>query len=489
MHTISTKKNAGFILPSVLILTVALSLIGLALISAAGSQYRLVVNDVYAQNALLSAEAGVEQTVNALNEDNTFGGYPTGQQFFNDGSQGLGTFTTTIVNSSTDSHAKIITSTGYAKRFDGAHATVSKRSIKVTVVGTSAPGYSVTTGPGGLILGGSANITNSEVYVNGTISMSGTARIGSDSVPSTVHVANIACPTGATPGSTYPTLCSGTQPIKIPDWSTTAIIGTVCATGQTQSKFPNTSNNNNAPQIRAGSSGGSGLQAGCTAPTVGTPTYDRSAQISAVTTTSTVTTTDKKTGQVNNTDNTYTCQSWPYDRSWPANLKLNGNVTIDGSCNVTVNGNVYITGNLTIGGASKLTVSSSAGTTRPVIIVDGTITLGGSAALLANGNGTGMEFISFKSSASCSPSCTSLSGNDLKTSQGLQTVTIGGGVNLPGMIFDAYWGKITITGSGNIGSAIGQTVDMNGAGTVVFGTSLASGAKTWTVTSYQQVYN
>jgi hypothetical protein len=56
------------------------------------------------------------------------------------------------------------------------------------------------------------------------------------------------------------------------------------------------------------------------------------------------------------------------------------------------------------------------------------------------------------------------------------------------MIFDAYWGKIKVAGSGNVGSAIGQTVDMSGAGTVTFGTTLSSGARTWTITSYQELH-
>jgi hypothetical protein len=56
------------------------------------------------------------------------------------------------------------------------------------------------------------------------------------------------------------------------------------------------------------------------------------------------------------------------------------------------------------------------------------------------------------------------------------------------MIFQSYWGKATLSGSGTVGSIIGQTVDMSGAGTVTFGTTLSSGSSTWTVTSYQQKF-
>jgi len=338
----------------------------------------------------------------------------------------------------------------------------------VTVVGTGSEGYAVHTGPGGLILGGSANITNSDVFVNGTITLNGAAKIGTHDQPLDVQVAHMACPPGNNPGASYPLVCSsgsGGEPISMA-WSTN-IYGTVCATNQTTTG-PNPSGN-----ILPGATGG-GLVVGCIAEPVSPPTYDKSAHVTAVGTT------------VNGNDGSYVCGPWPFDRNWPANLRLNGNVNIGGSCDITINGDAYITGNLTIGGASTIRVSDDVGTDRPVILVDGEINVGGSAQMIANDEGTGIQFISFQANASCNPNCTSLSGNDLRNSQNVQTVRVGGGVNLPGMIFHAYWGRVTIAGSGSIGAAAGQTVDMSGAGTVVFGTNLSSGETTWTITSYQQ---
>jgi len=471
------NDQQGVILAAILIISSALILVGIALTSASSSQYRIANINTFGQNAMLAAEAGIEQSINSLNQNDSFGGYPTQQTFFDNDTQGIGRFQTTISPNPADTNGKIINSTGYVYRKSAPSDVVSKRSIRVTVVGTASSGYSVNSGPGGLIMNGSATITNSSVYVNGYIKMEGSSRIGSDSAPATVHVANNNCPTGNNPGPTYPTTCTGIQPIQIRDWSSVAIIGTTCATGQTQSKFPNTSNNNRPAQIRAGTSGGEGLKIGCTAPSVTTPTYDRAAHIAAVTTTGT------------GNSNTYVCNSWPHQRTWPANLRLNGDVRISGSCDVTISGNVYITGNLLIDGAAKVRVADSVGTNRPYIIADGTIKLDGAGSVQANSYGTGAHFISFKSSAACNPSCTSLSGNDLKNSESVETVHIGGGTNLPGIIFQSYWGKITVTGSGNIGAAIGQTVDLNGAGTIVFGTELGSGSKTWTITSYQQTFD
>ena len=471
------NEENGLIMITVIAVVTAMLIVGVSLISATSGQYKITANNTYAANALLVSEAGVEQTLQQLNTNDSFTGYATEQTFFDNATQGKGVYKTTIAASPTDTNAKIITSTGKIYKY-GKTDVVKSRIIKVTAVGTQSQGYSVHAGPGGLIMDGSARIINSDVYVNGTIKMAGAAQIGTDTKPSKVYAANNACPT--TGGASYPSLCTGTQPIPIPDWSSVAIIGTVCATGQTQSKFPTSPYNNNLPQIRAGSGGGTGLQPGCVAPQVSQPTYNRSAQIAAVTTTKASSDSSIDCKQYSPTQN--------FNRTWPANLKITGNMNVGSSCNLIITGNVYITGNLVMGGAAKITVANSLGTTRPVVIVDGTINAGEAAQLIANSSGTGIELISFKSTAACSPNCTSLSGSELKTSAGTTTVTIGGGSSLPGMTFNSYWGKAVVTGAGNVGSVAGQTIDLSGAGTITFGTTLSSGSSTWTISSYQQKF-
>jgi hypothetical protein len=138
-----------------------------------------------------------------------------------------------------------------------------------------------------------------------------------------------------------------------------------------------------------------------------------------------------------------------------------------------------------MGGSATIRIADSVGTNRPVIVVDGNVNGGGSATIVPNSSGTGAHIISYKSTAPCSPSCATITGTNLKTSQGTTTVDVAGAGNFPGTIFHSYWGKVKIGGSGNMGSAIGQTVDLSGAGTIVFGTSLASGESSWTVRSYQ----
>ena len=459
------KQDHGYFLVAAIVVTLFLTAIGLSIASLTSVQYQHTKRSVFTQNAELLAEAAIEQSVRQLNTDDDFAGYSTAQSFFDNTAQGRGTFTSTITTNA-DGNSKTIVAEGKVYRTSVATNPYITRKIRAVVVGTNSSGYSVLSGPGGLILGGSANITNSQVYVSGTITMNGSAKIGTFSNPVTVTVANNACPTGPSPGPTYPQVCSnGSQPISLAH--STNIYGTVCATGQTS-----TGPNNN---IQAGN-GGAGLQVGCVAPVNPPPVYDRASQEAAVTT----------SGAGNS--NTYVCNNWPFTRTWPGNLKLTGNVSIGSSCDITINGNAYITGNLDIGGASKIRVSDTLGTTRPVVLVDGTITVGGSASMIANSAGTGIEFISFKSSAACNPTCTNITGNELKTSQGTTTISVGGAVNLPGMVFNAQWGKVVLNGSGNVGAAAGQTVDLSGAGTVVFGTTLASGSKTWTISSYQPLY-
>lgn len=471
----ASKEEGGWFLISAIVMITFLSAIGFSIAGLVALQYQHTRQEMYDQNAQLVAEAGIEQSVTELNSDNSFAGYTSPQTFFDNSTQGKGTYTTTV-STNADGTSKTIVSYGKVYLNDTATTPYLTRGIKVTVVGTTSNGYSVSTGPGGLILAGSASITNSNVYVNGTITMQGASSIGTQANPVTVDAGNIACPSGPNPGSSYPELCTGgSQPISM-DYST-AIWGTVCATGQTS-----TGPNNN---IQDGN-GGSGLQIGCTAPSVSQPTYNRSAIISAI----------PDSNNFSGTSGSYAC-SGNRSISLPPNTELTGNsVTWGNSCKITVNGNVYIPGNLTIDGAATVTTSSSVGSTRPVVLVDGTITVGGSASFIANSSSTGIDFVSFKNciggtntacdNGASNPSATP-TGSDLYNSQHQTNVTVGGAASSAGMVFDAYWSEVSLTGSGRIGAAAGQTVYLDGAGTVIFGTSLSSGAETWSITSYQLV--
>lgn len=467
------KNEKGMILPTLMILMIAFTTVGLALTSYTTSQLRQTKDNVYIANALQVAEAGIEQSLYQINQDESFAGYATEQEFFNDEVQGRGVYSTTVTTTA-DSNAKVITSTGKVFRQSNPSEPVSTKKVKVTIVGTNSEGYSVHTGPGGLIVRSGASITNSDIYVNGRIQMNGGARIGTESQPLNINVAHYACPDTSNPGPAYPQLCTSGQPITFENGN--RIYGTICATGQTRTSNPNSGSTQILPGI-----GGEGLKPNCVAPQVATPAFNKAAQVSAVTT----------TGAGNG--NAYGYCNWPYkDHIWPDKLKLTGNVKIDSDCKVTIKGDVYITGDFDLTGGAKIYIDNSVGARRPNIIVDGAIRInspGGGGAIITNNLGTGAHFISFKSNASCGSNCTSLTGTELKNAQNFETVTVEGGTSFPGMVFQSYWGKIRVSAGGNVGAAVGQTVDLNGGGAITFGTILSSGTRSWTISSYQQVFD
>lgn len=460
------KDQQGAVLILVLGMVMILTIMCISLLSQATGRFVATSTSMSISNATYTAEAGVEQSLLQLNMDNNFSGYPSPQVFVNNKEQGYGTYTTTITQAPGNANAKVITSTGNIYSFAKRDRLLSSRAVQVTVVGTTSEGYSVMTGPGGLVLSGSANIVNSSVYVGGTIKLEGASRIGTLINPLDVNVANKVCPTGNSPGATYPQVCTNTQPIDLA-WST-MIYGNVCATGQT-SRGPTGLN------IQGGI-GGQGLIPGCTAPEVEMPAFNKQAQLDRVTTTSA------------SNNNTYVCNSWPFNRTWPDGLRLNGNVSIGSVCAINLQGDIYINGDLNLSGASVITVSNSVGTRRPTIMVDGRITIDGSTVIMSNALGTGVEFVSNASNAACGSNCTSLSGNALKATQSYETIRVGGAVSVPGVVFNARWGRVTINGSGLIGSAVGQSVHLSGAGSITFGTRLSSGVSTWTISSYQIKY-
>jgi len=222
------------------------------------------------------------------------------------------------------------------------------------------------------------------------------------------------------------------------------------------------------------------------------PTYDRAAQIAAVSTT------------IQTNDNNIGCTGWKsgapnngFGRTWPANLKVNNTSSsayeIGSSCAITLSGNVYIagTGGLKLDGGLTINVAEGL-STPPVILVDGPVNYGAGVHVNENSSHISVEFISFCSKSSANATCavpsSSLTGTALYNSSQQTTVTVGGGGQAPGATFWAYWGKLEMDGSGTMGSAIAQSIHMSGGASVTFGTQLAVNQQTWTIRSYQRVF-
>jgi Tfp pilus assembly protein PilX len=448
----SHNPQRGIVLISMVLIMLAMTFIMLGIATFTVNQFSRTNRGIQAVNDLLSAEAGAEESLYQLNQNNTFSGYGTEQTFFNDSVKGRATYQTTITPGSVGNE-KIITSTG--RLYQPAASTTPRltRKVRLTVVGTTATGYSVQTGPGGLIMSNSATIANGDVYINGFLTMSNSAHIGSATNPVNVHVAHVNCPAGG--GATYPTQCNSGQPITLNN--TAHIYGSVYATNQT-----NGSGMSNP-----------GLIANSTAPAISLPDYDRTAQKNAVTSTITSAAASCSNSQT---------------RTWQANTHITGNVSISNSCVVTVLGNVWIDGTFTISNSSSIKVANSV-TTTPVIMVDGSsASFSNSSAIIANSSNIGFEFITFYSSAACSPNCATVTGTDLFNTRNTTTINLANSSLGAGSTFYARWSKINLSNGGSVGAVLGQTIQLNNTGNISFGSQLSSGANVWSIKNYQQVF-
>lgn len=468
MKTILNKnpndiKQGGYVLLLTLItamsLFIALSgILSLSLFNLTSAKRSL--SDISAQYL---AEAGGDKAVFEINKDPSYPGTnttcpisSTGSNpvtLFNDSIKGRGTYETCTTPGSIP-HEIIVYAVG--KVYANASSTnpISTRKIKLVVEGSPAGAYSIQTGPGGLIMNNSATITNGPVYVGGYLTMNNTSTIGSAGNPIAVAVANARCPSPAT--STYPTICpSGTLPNPITINTSAHIYGAVTANGQV----------NGSGMSNTGLVGSSGVAA----PSL--PDYDRAAQKAAVAST--------MTGAAASCSGTNTV-------TWPANVKIVGNVTMSQSCNVIVSGNAWITGNLTTT-QKPIIKPAAAVSTQPTIMVDGSggIEFNNQSSVSTNSGGIGMQFITFYSTASCSPDCTTVTGADLASSQNIQTIDIGNQGDAPGSTFYARWTKITVSQAGTMGALLGQTIELGNSGNLSFVETVSTGNYTYDVRYYE----
>ncbi len=204
------------------------------------------------------------------------------------------------------------------------------------------------------------------------------------------------------------------------------------------------------------------------------PTYDRAAQKAAVANTM--------------TGSAASC-SGSQSVTWPANTKITGNVSLSHQCTVTVQGNVWITGSLSTSNSAKMVVANSLGATVPNIMVDGQngATFANSSQLVSNASSTGFEIYTFYSKAGCSPDCASVTGTDLYNSRGVTTIELDNSASASNTVFYSYWSQVQIGNTGQIGAVIGQTIRLNNAGTISFGSSTQLGGNTtWVVKGYRR---
>ncbi len=449
-------NSQGMILPTLLVIMLIILTVGLSLSSLVLAQMNIADRGIARANAMLAAEAGAEKTLHELNNDSDFAGYQSEEVFAQNQTQGRVTYQTTIAEGGL-SNEKIITATGRVYMPSTASDPLISRSIRLVVVGTTTDDYSIQTGPGGLIMSNSATIANGDVYVNGYINMSNSARIGSEDNPGNVYVAHMFCP--EPPDSSFPSQCTSGEPISISNQA--SIYGEVRATNQT----------NGSGMYSPG------LIEGSSSDPVDLPEYDRQAHQDAATNTM--------------TNIEASCTNNNQVKTWPANTHITGgDVSIRRSCTVVVEGDVWMDGSLSMRNSGTIEISDTISENLPVIMVDGSdgIEMRNSSKILTNSDGLGVEFITFHSTASCSPDCSEVSGVDLYNSQSITTITLDNSSLAAGSKFYARWSKVELSNSGSVGAILGQTIHLGNTGNITFGQELSSGQSVWSIKNYQQIF-
>lgn len=453
------KQERGFILLTILTTTVFVMLIGIISLQAISSNLNTAKTEQYLVNAQLAADAGIDDAIRRLNANHAWTGNGTPQELYS-GSDYRSTFLSTVT-AGPDELMKIISVTAHT--YAPASSTIPKYTRKYTVEmrGITSGNYSVVTGVGGLVMTNSSKIVGGSVYVNGSITMSNTSQIGLSTNPVSVRAAHQNCPVPAT--SAYPRTCNVSengQPISLTN--TAKIFGEVQATNQTDGSGMS------MPGLVTGSPGPTAL-----------PSHDRLAQISSVASTY---------------NGDFSCSSGSY--SWPANYRVTGNVTISNECQVTVNGNAWIQGTLSMSNSrSRMIASNTAGTTPPIIMIDGSsgATFSNSSVLQSNNQNTGFRIITYWSEAPCSISTTApcdVTGNALYNSRDNTTINLSNSSSGPNTEFYARWTQIEVGNSGNIGALVGQTIRLTNSGSITFGASVSGvgGVEAWVVKSYKRTY-
>jgi hypothetical protein len=467
-YIISKDEGSGFILPVLLITGVAIVLMITAISTSAVANNNVAAHANYAVNAQLAADAGLDDAMNKMNTVSNWTGTGGQTTLLDDATTNVKTTYEVVVTDGADTTHKTLTVTArtFSPRSVSTPKVTRKYDMDIQAVTSGNGPTSVSSGVGGLILDANAKISGGDVVVNGKISLSNNSQIGLSTNPVNVRVAHQSCPNPA--NATYPLVCGTGNGEPITIGNTAKIYGNVQAKNQV------TGTNMFSPGLVACAS------TNCDPVTL--PSFDRTGFKNTV----------NASGQTMTAAAASTCSGGV--ANWPANVKITGNVTTPNNCTVKINGNVWITGSLIPGNNSKLAVQNSLGATMPDIVIDGSggLTLSNNATVQPNNNGTGVEFLTFWSAASCSPDCSSVTGTDLFASQSTQTINLDNNGAAPASILYAYWSKVTVSNNGAIGAVAGQTVQLSNNAVINFTSSVPGSDNritTWVKRGYMRVFN
>lgn len=462
----STNQTGSTLLGLIIIMPFLILIVAIYMDLTVAS-FRTARGDQMRTHAQLATDGGLDVAMEQISADDNWAGTAGEVQLHNDGKIRT-TYEVTVTN--VDEDTKSLLATGRTYNPIGSATPSATVSINVDLRPVTSGEYSVVSGVGGLIMSNSARILGGDVFINGTIQLSNSAQIGLSTNPVNLSVAHYSCPNPVT--SAYPRHCNSGengQPISISN--TARIYGTVRANNQTNSSGISSPGLLTPACLVAGAA-----PSGTNCVTAASlPAHNRQAQKDAVNPANDM------------TGATASCSSGT--RTWYANTKITGNVSVSNSCKVTVEGNVWITGTLSTSNSSEVIVSNTLGTTRPVIMVDGTsANFSNSSILRSNTSNTGFMIINYRSDASCSPDCSDVTGADLNNSRGDERISLSNSASGPHTIFYARWTKVRVNNSGQIGALVGQTVELSNSSTITFGTSIGTGTRFWVIDSYRRSF-
>lgn len=457
----SKNHQSGAIVPMILVFMFFFLAMGVMTMSLISSNYQVAQSENLRLHAQLAADGGADRAIQRVNTITNWTG--VNDETVMNADNIRTTFTASVVDDpDPNAGLKYVTVSGKAYAPAASTKARSERKYEIVLRGVGGGNYSVVTGVGGLVMLNSSKIVDGNVFVNGSITMSGTSQIGLSTKPVDVRAANQNCPNPA--DATYPRVCNtneSTQPISLSN--SAHIYGSVMATNQTNGS--GMTNN--------------GLQSGSVAP-LSMPPHDRQSIVNAVTASG-----NTMTGAA------ASCTTNGGSKTWNANTKIIGDVTVSHKCNIVVKGDVWITGALSFTQSSTMTVDNSL-ITPPSVMIDGKngLDLNNSSIMVSNSAKIGFIVVTYWSAAACQPNCTDVTGVDLKNSQTTTTISIRNGAAGPNTEFYAKWSAANIGNSGNIGAVVGQTVNLNNSAAITFGTPVsgATAPSTWVVQSYRRLY-
>lgn len=465
----------GVIMIGAFIITLFFLTVSIAAAEFGVQHYTSTRRTLITSGALNSAEAAADAFMFNINSNTLYQGTNNAPSTATDSCTGYTPAPVTLVNNSvqgkvtyescvkngTISGEKLVYTTGKVYLPATSLTPFETRKLKLVINQSLPANYTVMTGPAGLHLSNNVQIVTGPVFVGGKLVMENGSAIGSIATPTTVYVGDKVCPSPA--DSTYPLNC-GSSSVS----ATTDISGHIYGDTHVLNTVDNTSHFT-LP----------GVTQHDTIPAVTLPPADHAAL------TSTPTASVNSGGMASKL-----CSSGTMHLSGHYTGSITTNMTIANNCIIYIDGDTWLDGNLVLGNNNVIAVSNSL-SSAPNLIIDGSTGLdtGSRGGISNNGSNIGLNVYTFWSAASCTPSCSNLTGTNLANSQGVTTIDLEN--NFTGAAntkFYAVWSQLVLGNNSTVGQLLAQKIDLRNNGSVIFGNIGGGTGYTWDVRYYEQIY-